>query len=46
MEPQEKKRDFLLPASIVIAALLVSVSLVYNAGKKVEPVSGTSSARS
>jgi len=32
----EKKRDYLLPASIVIAALIISVSLVYNAGKKVE----------
>lgn len=34
--PEPKKRDALLPASIVIAALLVSVSLVYNAGKKAE----------
>ena len=33
--PKEKKqKDWLLPASIVVAALLVSVSLVYNAGKK------------
>jgi len=32
----EKKRDYLLPASIVIAALIISVSLVYNAGKKVD----------
>lgn len=31
---QSKKRDFLLPGSILIAALLVSISLVYNAGKK------------
>lgn len=31
---KEKKRDYLLPASIVIAAVLVSASLVYNAGKK------------
>lgn len=30
----KKQRDWLLPASILIAALLVSVSLVYNAGKK------------
>jgi protein-disulfide isomerase len=37
MEQTEKKRDVLLPASILIAALLVSVSLVYNAGKKVDP---------
>lgn len=29
----EKKRDLLLPASILIAALLVSVSLIYNAGR-------------
>lgn len=35
MEPQEnKKRDYLLPASILIAALLISISLVYSAGKK------------
>jgi protein-disulfide isomerase len=37
-QPEEKaegkKRDFLLPASILIAALIVSISLVYNAGKK------------
>jgi len=31
---QEPKRDYMLPASIMIAALLISVSLVYNAGKK------------
>lgn len=30
----EKKRDWLLPASILAAALLVSVSLVYSAGKR------------
>lgn len=29
-----KKRDYLLPVSIVIAALLISGSLIYNAGKK------------
>lgn len=29
-----KKRDFLLPASILIAGLLVSISLVYSIGKK------------
>lgn len=31
---EQKKRDYFLPASILIAALLISVSLVYNAGKK------------
>ncbi len=31
---ETKKRDWLLPASILVAALLVSVSLVYSAGKK------------
>jgi protein-disulfide isomerase len=30
----EKKKDWLLPASILIAALLVSMSLVYSAGKQ------------
>ena len=30
----QKKRDYLLPASILIAALLISVSLVYSAGKR------------
>jgi len=30
----KKKRDFLLPASILIAALLVSISLVYSVGKR------------
>ncbi|MEK7465666.1 MAG: thioredoxin domain-containing protein [Patescibacteria group bacterium] len=42
MEPQNiipPKRDYLLSASILISALLVSVSLVYNAGKKA-PESG------
>ena len=29
-----QKRDWILPASILIAALLVSVALTYNAGKK------------
>lgn len=29
-----KKRDFLLPASILVAGLLVSISLVYSTGKK------------
>ena len=37
MEQTEKKRDYLLPASILIAALLVSISLVYNAGKNAGP---------
>lgn len=36
-----KKKDYLLPASILIAALLVSVSLVYNAGRKSPTNSGT-----
>lgn len=31
---QSKKRDFLLPGSILVAALLVSIALVYSAGKK------------
>ncbi|MDI6820695.1 MAG: thioredoxin domain-containing protein [Patescibacteria group bacterium] len=30
------KRDYVLPASILIAALLVSISLVYSAGKKAD----------
>ncbi len=33
---EEKKRDWLLPASIVLAALLVGGSLVWSAGKKAE----------
>ncbi len=33
-EVTKKNRDFLLPASILIAALLVSISLVYSTGKK------------
>lgn len=37
---QKPKRDFVLPASILIAALLVSVSLVYNAGKQPSEKSG------
>ena len=32
----EKERDFLLPASILIAAIIVGIALVYNAGKKVD----------
>ena len=37
MEGEEKKkRDFLLPASILIAALLVSISLVYSVGKRAD----------
>ena len=31
---EQKKRDYFLPASILIAALLISVSLIYSAGKK------------
>ncbi|MFH0712865.1 MAG: DsbA family protein [Candidatus Jorgensenbacteria bacterium] len=31
---EKKKRDFLLPASILAAALLISISMVYSAGKK------------
>lgn len=31
---EEKKKDFLLPGSILVAALLVSISLIYGAGKK------------
>lgn len=30
----EKKRDWLMPASILIAAAMVSVSLIYNVGQK------------
>ncbi len=33
-EKEQKKRDFLLPGSILVAALLVSISLIYSAGKK------------
>lgn len=33
MEPEKQKRDWLLPASILIAALMVTVALVYNTGK-------------
>ncbi|MGC9603083.1 MAG: thioredoxin domain-containing protein [Minisyncoccia bacterium] len=36
MEPEKQKRDYLLPASILIAGLMVTVALVYNAGKKTE----------
>lgn len=36
MEPEKPKRDFLLPASILIAALMVTVGLVYNTGKNKE----------
>ena len=34
MEESSQKKDYTLPVSIVIAALLISVSLVYNAGKR------------
>jgi len=33
-EQPTKKRDYLLPGSILISALLISISLVYSAGKK------------
>lgn len=36
-----KKKDYLLPASILIAALLVSVSVIYNAGRKSPTSPGT-----
>lgn len=38
MEPaiEKPKRDFLLPASILLSALIVSLALVYNAGKRAE----------
>ncbi len=36
MEPEKQKRDYILPASILIAALMVAVALVYNTGKKNE----------
>ncbi|MCL4399796.1 DsbA family protein [Patescibacteria group bacterium] len=38
---EKKKRDFLLPASILISALLISISLVYNAGKKSDAAQNT-----
>jgi len=31
---EKPKKDYLLPASILVAALLVSISLIYNTGKK------------
>ena len=36
MEPEKRKRDYILPASILIAGLMVTVALVYNTGKKTE----------
>lgn len=38
MEPtlEKPKRDFLLPASILISAIIVSLALVYNVGKRAE----------
>jgi len=36
MEPEKQKRDYVLPASILIAALMVTFALVYNTGKKTE----------
>ncbi|MFH1162147.1 MAG: thioredoxin domain-containing protein [Candidatus Jorgensenbacteria bacterium] len=37
MEPvnEKPKRDYLLPASVLLSALIVSLALVYNAGKRV-----------
>ena len=35
MEPEKQKRDWLLPVSILIAGLMITVALVYNAGKGV-----------
>ena len=34
IQTTQPKRDYFLPASILISALLISVSLIYNAGKK------------
>ncbi len=36
MNDEKKKRDYILPVSIVIAALLISLSLFYSVGKKDE----------
>jgi protein-disulfide isomerase len=36
MEEKKVKKDYLLPASILFAAILISVSLIYNAGQKVK----------
>lgn len=36
-QKEKKQRDYFLPASIVIAALLIGGALVYNAGKTAEP---------
>ncbi|MFH1193067.1 MAG: thioredoxin domain-containing protein [Candidatus Jorgensenbacteria bacterium] len=38
MEPtsEKPKRDYLLPASILLSAVIVCLALVYNAGKRVE----------
>jgi len=36
MSRAAKKRDYLLPASIMLAAVLVSVSFIYSAGKREE----------
>ncbi|MEK7086876.1 MAG: DsbA family protein [Patescibacteria group bacterium] len=32
--PEKKKRDFLLPGSVLVAALFISISLVWSTGKK------------
>lgn len=34
MEENQKKKDYFLPASIVIAGLLISIALVYSTGQK------------
>ena len=40
-ETQKQKRDYVLPASILVAGLLVAVALVYNAGRGAEePLAG------
>ncbi len=36
MDEQKPKRDLLLPASILIAALMVTIGLIYNTGKETE----------
>jgi len=41
MEENNKKRDFLLPISIIVAALLIASSLIYSAGKNAAPGSGS-----
>ncbi|MEK7513205.1 MAG: thioredoxin domain-containing protein [Patescibacteria group bacterium] len=36
MEQEEKKREYLLPVSIMVAAVLIAGSLVYSAGKRAD----------